>query len=228
MNLKVSWSGDGYDDVEQKDAFTVWDPDHFASELKTVVREVERIRARHVIRATVPHVTIAPVARGVGTKVRQGSRYFPYYTRPSISDEHFDPKDRPVHHGPGGPRDRQCHRPVQPEIVAAVGAARHRDRDWYVLDLASVLDRLASRRYREDLAARPEWWAPYELPSELRELSPPPDSEQPLRGGASMRGAVGAGTPHRGSRAPPGGAASGTLPACAIRWSPSVPRRPRG
>ena len=41
--------------------------------------------------ATVPAVTIAPLARGVGGKVRPDSRYFPYYTRPWIGDQDFDP-----------------------------------------------------------------------------------------------------------------------------------------
>ena len=39
-----------------------------------------------------------------------------------------------------------------------------------------MLDRLASRRYIEDLGARPPWWTPYKLPDELAALSPPPDS----------------------------------------------------
>jgi hypothetical protein len=42
------------------------------------VTKVQQIRARHVIWCTVPHVTIAPVARGVASKVAPGSRYFPY------------------------------------------------------------------------------------------------------------------------------------------------------
>ena len=33
---------------------------------------------------------IATIARGVARKVRPGSRYFPYYTRPWIADEDFD------------------------------------------------------------------------------------------------------------------------------------------
>ena len=36
--------------------------------------------------STVPAVTIAPIARDVSGKVRQG--YFPYYARPWIDDNH--------------------------------------------------------------------------------------------------------------------------------------------
>ncbi len=38
------------------------------------------------------------------------------------------------------------------------------------------LDRLAARRYIDDPLARPEWWRKYELPPELANLSPEPDS----------------------------------------------------
>lgn len=51
------------------------------------------IAARHVIWGTVPHVTIAPEARGVPQRVRPESRFYPYYTRPRISDRDFDPRD---------------------------------------------------------------------------------------------------------------------------------------
>ena len=68
----------------------MWNPVHFQAELDLVVEEIKKIRARHVILGTVPHVTIAPIARGVGSKVRKGSRYYPYYTRPWISTEDFD------------------------------------------------------------------------------------------------------------------------------------------
>jgi hypothetical protein len=39
-----------------------------------------------------------------------------------------------------------------------------------------LLDRLAARRYIDDPLARPEWWRKYELPPELKALSPEPDS----------------------------------------------------
>ena len=49
-----------------------------------------------MILATVPHVTIAPFAKGVnpddpGEKWRPGSRYFPYYTDPWIDEGSFRP-----------------------------------------------------------------------------------------------------------------------------------------
>src|ERR1700754_2718683 len=89
---RVAWSGDGYDDVRVKGRYTIWRPSHFVAELKLLEAAVRNVPARHVIWCTVPHVTIAPVTRGVGRKVAPGSRYFPYYTRPWTSDANFDPQ----------------------------------------------------------------------------------------------------------------------------------------
>jgi hypothetical protein len=174
--LEVVWSDDNYKDLKKKSHFTVWRPSHFASELALVVERVKQIRARHVIWATVPHVTIAPIARGVARKVRQGSRYFPYYTRPWISDADFDELRDPCI------TEREA-RDVDTAIdlyngaiVDAVRKARGEGRDWYVFELAGLLDRLAARRYLEDPTARPPWWRKYDLPPELVALDPPPDS----------------------------------------------------
>ncbi|HEV2349232.1 MAG TPA: hypothetical protein VG028_05230 [Terriglobia bacterium] len=42
-------------------------------------------------------------------------------------------------------------------ITQAVWDARGAGLDWYLFDLAGLLDRLASRRYLLDPAARPAW-----------------------------------------------------------------------
>ena len=177
VQLKVVWSdAPDYQDVDRKERFTVWDPDHFAAELKLLVAEVKKVKARHVIWATVPHVTIAPIARGIATKVAPGSRYFPYYTRPWIGDADFDPSEHPHLTG------QQCRAvdsaidQYNDAIVAAVKTARQAGLDWRLLDMAGVLDRLAARRYITDHAARPKWWRGYELPAELNALDPKPDS----------------------------------------------------
>jgi hypothetical protein len=178
VNLKVSWStAPEYKDLDQKTAFTVWAPDHFAAELKEVVAQVKNIRARHVIWGTVPHVTIPPITHGVAGKVRLGSRYFPYYTRPWIADADFDPSDDPCITGQEARAVDSAIDQYNDAIVDAVRTARQQGRDWYVLDVAGLLDRLASRRYELDLAARPQWWTKYELPPALQQLSPKPDSQ---------------------------------------------------
>jgi hypothetical protein len=77
--LKVSWSNNNYDKIgKDKDSYTVWRPSHFKSEYLLLVEELKKINAKHVILINVPHVTIAPVARGVAQKVKPRSRYFPF------------------------------------------------------------------------------------------------------------------------------------------------------
>jgi hypothetical protein len=175
--LSVVWSDDGYDDLTRKGAFTVWRPSHFMAELERVAAQVLRVRARHVIWCTVPHVTIAPIARGVATKVEPGSRYFPYYTRPWVTDRDFNPRHDPcLTHQQARAIDSAIDQ-YNYAIVEMVRAARQDDRkDWLLLDVAGLLDRLAQRRYIDDPLARPHWWEPYELPPELRLLRPVPDS----------------------------------------------------
>ncbi|HEY0547586.1 MAG TPA: hypothetical protein VGC91_19555 [Pyrinomonadaceae bacterium] len=178
VNLKVAWSGDGYDDLQKKQAYTVWRPIHFKAELDKVVAEVEKIRARHVIWGTVPHVTIAPIARGVTkNKISVGSRYFPFYTRPWIADGDFDAKDDPNITSQQARAIDSAIDQYNYYLENAVSTARHKGLDWYLLDVAGMLDRLASRRYIDDLAARPSWWSKYQLPPELMMLNPVPDSK---------------------------------------------------
>jgi hypothetical protein len=177
ITLEVHWSGDGYDDLKRKAAYNVWRPEHFDAEWARVVEEVRAIRARHVIFGTVPHVTIAPVARGVGGKVEKGSRYFRWYTRPWIADKDFDPIDDPRLTADDARAIDSVIDMYNVTIVDSVKAGRENGLDWYVLDIAGLLDRLASRRYIDDPdMKKPDWWTPYELPEELARLTPVPDS----------------------------------------------------
>jgi hypothetical protein len=170
-HFDVRWSDEGYGDLKHKDAFNVWRPSHFAVEFDLVAAEVRKIRARHVIWATVPHVTVIPLAHGVGTeKQRPGSRYFPYYTWPWIDDRDFHPKSDPhLTHQQARAIDSAIDM-YDDVIVERVREARRDGLDWYVLDLAGFLDRLAYRRYVLDPSARPAWWTPYQLPPEVEAL----------------------------------------------------------
>lgn len=176
MTFNVVWSDKGYDDMATNDRYTVWRPIHFKAELDKLVEEIKKIRARHVILGTVPHVTIAPFARGVEAKIRPGSRYFPYYTLPWISDQNFDPKKH-SRITEQEARAIDCAIDQYNEyIIDAVRQARTEGKDWYVFETSGLLDRFASRRYINDPSARPSWWTPYQLPPEINALSPVPDS----------------------------------------------------
>ncbi|HEY9874076.1 MAG TPA: hypothetical protein V6D12_11600 [Candidatus Obscuribacterales bacterium] len=185
LTFHVEWSDTGYEDMDKNDKYTVWRPIHFKAELDKVVEEVKKIRARHVIWGTVPHVTIAPFARGItkdnqGKKVDAGSRYFQFYTLPWISDNDFDPKKHSYLTGQEVRAIDSAIDQYNDAIASVVREGRNRGRDWYLFECAGLLDRLASRRYIDDPLARPTWWdkvgGQYKLPPELQALSPVPDS----------------------------------------------------
>lgn len=185
LHLEPRWTPDNYlkgtleDRLAVKAKCNIWQPAHFAEEWARLVAEVRTIKARHVIFATVPQVTIAPIARGVRGKVHHGSRYFPYYTRPWINDDDFD-KDRDPWIDEDQARGIDSAIDAFNEtIISSVRAARDDPtdpRDWYVFDLAGLLDSMAVRRYLMDPAAQPTWWVPYELPPPLADLVPKPDT----------------------------------------------------
>jgi hypothetical protein len=178
LTFKVKWSGNGYDNMDVNDQYTVWRPIHFKAELDQVVAELKQLR--HMIIGTVPHVTIAPFARGISAKLASGSRYFPYYTLPWISDRDFNPDRNPHLTGVEARAIDSAIDQYNDAIAEAVRQARLEGRDWYLFETAGLLDRLASRRYLEDPNARPSWWTEvggaYLLPPELQALSPVPDS----------------------------------------------------
>ena len=131
------------------------------SSTAALVDAVRPIDAHRVVLATVPHVTIAPIAKGVnpdapGQKWRAGSRYFPYYTDPWIDESRLRPDQAPPPHPPAGAGDRLGDRPVQrdhrrrraarPGPRAATGTCS---------TSAASSTSLAYRRYIDDDPRRP-------------------------------------------------------------------------
>jgi hypothetical protein len=171
LSLDVTWSRLDYANLGAKDGYTVWRPTHFAAELRSLADAVRRIRARHVLWLTVPHVTIAPIARGFGGKVDDTSRYFQYYGRPWVQEESFlEHPDRYPHLVADQVRAVDSAIDQYNEtIVATVKAAREAGLDWHIVDISGVLDRMAQRRYIDHPEARPDWWTPYEIPQGLRD-----------------------------------------------------------
>jgi hypothetical protein len=178
IDLKPLWSQDAdYSDLTQKGKYNVWNPVHFAREYDALASAVWDVNAQHVIWCTVPHVTIAPVAKGLGGKVAPGSRYFPYYTRPWVVESTFDAtRDKSLTANQARAIDSAIDQ-YNDAITAVVEFGRNNGRDWLLLDIAGLLDRVAARRYLLDPAARPSWWTPYQLPGPVAALSPRPDSQ---------------------------------------------------
>ena len=194
VKLDVAWKVEA---TASDEGITVWNPPLFKDLLDEVVDQVEAIGARRVIWGTVPHVTIAPIARGVDGRVRlgspseQGSRYYRHYTRPWISDGDFDPgKDPKITHQQARAVDSAID-DYNDHIAEAVIAGRRAGRDWYLLDLAGLLDRLANRRYLTHPWSRPSWWSAYPLPPALQALQPEPTSAFFSSGASGVRTAGG-------------------------------------
>jgi hypothetical protein len=169
LSLSVKWSGDDYAHPNLKNRYNVWRPSHFRSELAQVVAAVRRVRARHVLWLTVPHVTIAPLAKGVGAKLADAPAYFPYYVRPWAVDADVlkHPDKYPHLTGAQAMAIDSAIDAYNVDIVGAVGNARLDGLDWAVVDISGVLDRLAFRRYLDHPEARPDWWTRYPLPQAL-------------------------------------------------------------
>jgi hypothetical protein len=174
VRLQVNWQGGPQ--FDGKRPATVVAPRLFRADLRRAVAAVRRIAARRVIWATVPHVTIAPIARGVEGRLSETSRYFDAYTYPWIAEHGLNRAWDPyLTHQEARAVDSAIDH-YNDDIAQAVVDARRDGLDWRILDLAGLLDRLAHRRYIEQKRAQPEWWTPYPLPPELEALEPTPDS----------------------------------------------------
>jgi hypothetical protein len=182
VDLSPAWTPAEYatlpldDRLAAKRGCNVFRPSAFAADWDLLVQRLRKVDAQHVLIATIPSVTIAPIARGVYKKVRPESRYFPYYTRPWITDDDFDPERDPRLTEDEARAIDSAIDAYNETIIASVESARRDGLDWYLFDMGSLLDRLAARRYTESPWARPAWWKPYELPQPLRALDPMPNT----------------------------------------------------
>jgi hypothetical protein len=182
ISLEPAWTPANYADLELEERLkarsgcNLWRPSAFAADWESLVARLRTIPARHVIFATVPSVTIAPIARGVYKKIDPTSRYFPYYTRPWITDDDFDPGRDPHLTADEVRAIDSAIDSYNETIIASVRAARTDGLDWYLFDMGSLLDRLATRRYVATPWAQPSWWTPYELPAALQALDPVPNT----------------------------------------------------
>jgi hypothetical protein len=146
-----------------------------------MVEQVNQIRARHVIWGTIPHVTIAPFARGInksatGQKATAGSRYFPYYAPFWHDEKTFNPRRNPYLTANQARAIDSVIDQYNNYLVDVVRQGRQQGKDWYLFETVALLDRLAQRRFIEDPDARPDWWTEYPLPPALNALNPKPTS----------------------------------------------------
>lgn len=149
---------------EQPEAFsnyTLWHPAHFEKDYHELVKHLEKLEAKNVFVATVPHVTIPPITRGIMShrgRLPEGEKYFDYYTRFWIKDKDFDPNGDPHLKKAEAQHIDECIDKYNACIKDAVAAHAN----WHLVDICDVLDRLAVRRNH----GRPT----YTLPDEISDL----------------------------------------------------------
>lgn len=174
VRLQLVWSSGPH-----SSGYTVSAPSDFETDLGELRDRIAEINARRVIWVTVPHVTVAPIARGLGVKP-SGSRYFARYTHAWITDAEFDPAVNPYLTGEQARAIDSAIDQYNYSIKRLVYAARtaEQPRDWLLLDMCGLLDRLAYRRYIDSPDSRPSWWdvKAYDLPAALKMLTPRPDT----------------------------------------------------
>jgi len=173
VRLRLVWS----DHPEQSP--TVFTPSHFQAQLTALADQVAAITARRVIWATVPHVTVAPIALGIGAKTL-AKRYYEHYIHAWIRPDDYLPGVNPALTDQQACAIDSAIDQYNYAIKQLVYNARTATpaRDWLILDMCGLLDRLAFRRYINDPAGQPAWWQrkAYQLPKVLAALTPLPDT----------------------------------------------------
>lgn len=123
---------------------TLWSASAFREEYEQLAAHLKDIGAQHTYLATVPHITIPPLTRGVmrgGGKLPLDRRYFDYYTYFFMRDEEFDPK---LHDHLTREEAEMIDRRI--DAYNAIIRELAQKNGWHLVDLCDVLDRLAVRR----------------------------------------------------------------------------------
>lgn len=153
--------------------WTLWHPADFAAEYAELLRRVHTIQKTNaspdwrVFIATVPLVTIAPVAKGVGEKTNvNGDVYFKYYTYFPFDEQHAMETPQRLTMQQAMFID-DCIRSYNAHIkrmVADLNRTLDRQR-YFIVDLADALDQMAWKRNDGNPS--------YQFPAHFRHLYPP-------------------------------------------------------
>ena len=137
------------DPVKNREKYNLWRPEHFDHFYAELVAGLESLNADRVFVANVPHVTIAPIARGVGTtnqdRLASDPRYFKFYTRFWITDESFDPGK---HKYITGEQAKMIDETVD-KYNATIKQVVDAHANWHLVNVNGYTERLAFRRFRE-------------------------------------------------------------------------------
>ncbi|MGQ4647104.1 hypothetical protein [Lyngbya aestuarii] len=145
----------------QQQTPNLWRPEHFQTVLERIGPKLDAIGANDIFIATVPHVTIPPISRGVtpgatGSKALSSDGYYEYYTQFWVWDDEFSKSPNQYSY-----LTREDARIIDATINAYNSQikAEASKRGWHVVDMCQVLDKLAFRRQ--------EGQVKYQFPPEL-------------------------------------------------------------
>jgi len=159
VQLKMVETGDN--PPGPNSTYTLWKPTAFRTEYEELARQINEIGATNVYVATVPHVTIPPVTRGIMKdrgRLPLSRTYFDYYTRFFIKDKEFNENRDPYLSGAQAAQIDQYVDEYNAIIRAQAGQY-----GWHIVDMCKVLDDLAVRRNH----GTPK----YQMPEALRDLT---------------------------------------------------------
>lgn len=142
LALEMVWSSpDDLQRLAHDRVATIWRPAHFARAFSQLAEEIAEIGATNVFVSTIPHVTIAPVTRGVPADSRDQDGYYAYYTHFWIWDSDFDPERHPH-------LTRRQVRKIDATVDAynAILRKEASAKGWKVFDLAQIMSDMAFRR----------------------------------------------------------------------------------
>ena len=159
VQLKVEETGDK--PPGPFSSYTLWKPTAFKKEYDKLAGQIQDIGATNVYVATVPHVTIPPITRGIMKdrgRLPASRTYFDFYAPFFIKDKEFDPDKHPYL---TGDEAKKIDDYIDEYNEIILGHATNKG--WHVVDTCSILDDLAVRRNH----GRPK----YQLPLPIQDLN---------------------------------------------------------
>ncbi len=149
ISLKINWSKpQDIDNLAYERSCNLWQPEHFRKILNRIVPQIRAINATNVFLATIPHVTIPPVSRGItpgrtGTDALTADGYYEFYTHFWIWDDEFSKNPEQYPHLVGA--EAKLIDSVIDQYNQAIKDVADAE-GFHVVDLCEKLDQLAFRR----------------------------------------------------------------------------------